>query len=179
MNQSEIEMKKIMMAGFMFVGLLLQAEAQQSSGKKKNVVRKSTAKKAKASPRNENTVSLTNSSANQARGTATQQELRISDPTVLELNQRAAGGSPTTSPVIGMPKSTYGIANGKILLRNTTATTSGTAYGSGAVGTGTSIVGAGTSESTLGVNGKSPYAGPWLWGERRPAYPIRDSSQRQ
>ena len=170
-------MKKIVLLGFMLVGLLVQSEAQQSSAKKKGTVRKSTAKKAKASPRNDTTVVLSNSSANQARGTASQ--LRISDPTVLEMNRRANGAAPTTQPVIGMPKSTYGIANGKILLRNTTATTPGTAYGSGAVGTGTSIMGVGTSEATLGVNGKSPYAGPWLWGDRRGAMSTPDSSRRQ
>ena len=170
-------MKKILLLGCMLVGLLAQSEAQQSSSKKKGTVRKSTAKKAKASPRNETSVVLTNSSANQARGAASQ--LRISDPTVLELNRRSNGAAPTTQPVIGMPKSTYGIANGKILLRNTTATTPGTAYGSGAVGTGTSIAGAGTSETTLGVNGKSPYAGPWLWGDRRSTYTVADSARRQ
>lgn len=171
-----------MLLGFMVVGLFLQSEAQQSSAKKKNVARKSTSKKTKPASQNkqqnETTVVLSNNSTYQARGTATQQ-LRISDPTVLEMNQRAAGAAPTTSPVIGMPKSTYGIANGKILLRNTTATTPGTAYGSGAVGTGTSIIGVGTSEATLGVNGKSPYAGPWLWGDRRYTYSTADSSRRQ
>lgn len=118
----------------------------------------------------QDSVFLTSGSANQAYGPAFSQQYYIADPTIKALNQRAAGydvfvGS---SGIIGMPKRKYGFANGKLLLRNTTAPSSGTMYGSGAVGTGTAIMGVGTGEAALGVNGKNPYAGPWLWGSKLP-----------
>ena len=101
-------------------------------------------------------------------------KLSIADPTVNLLNRKALGSDDRVgrSGIVGMPKGSYGFANGRILLRNTTATSSGTGYGSGAVGTGTSLQGIGASEAILGVNGKSPYAGPWLWGDRRPVYTV-------
>lgn len=95
--------------------------------------------------------------------------LYIADPTIRTLNQRAAGSklSIGSSGIVGMPKRAYGFANGKILLRSTTAPSSGTVYGSGSVGTGTSISGLGTSENVPGVNGKSPYASSSLWGTKQ------------
>jgi hypothetical protein len=121
----------------------------------------------------DNTVSLTSTSANQAyAGSA--RRFSIADPTINILNERANGSNiPVgSSGIVGMPKSTYGFANGKILLRNTTAASSGTSYGSGAVATGTTITGIGTAENVIGVNGKNPYAGPWLWGSRPPIRPV-------
>lgn len=127
-------------------------------------------------------VSLANSSANNARSSAGT-KLEIADPTVNFMNSRAMGAPlpANASPILGMPKATYGIANGRILLRSTTTATPGTAFGSGAVGTGTSILGAGAGEATIGANGKSPYAGPWLWGGKRPVYAetVGDSTRRQ
>lgn len=168
----------------LYACLSLAAEAQVKSGKKKastkNLVVKKAAKPAK---KDKGTVMLTNASANAAYAPSATEPLRIADPTIKALNLRAAGAdiNSNVSPIMGMPKATYGIANGKILFRNTTATTSGTTHGSGAVGTGTSLLGVGTAESALGVNGKSPYAGTWLWGDRRPVYavPIRDTARRQ
>jgi hypothetical protein len=97
----------------------------------------------------------------------------IADPTITVLNQRANGNNVpvSSSGIVGMPKGTYGFANGKILLRPTTATSSGTAYGSGAVGTGTTLMGVGAGENTPGINGKNPYAGPWLWGTKPSTLP--------
>jgi hypothetical protein len=175
-------MKKILLLGILSASFLLNAEAQTKSSKKRPVDKKTVGKKNSQSPKEgTDTVVLGSLSANAAH--APTMGLRIADPTINVMNQRASGADINfrSSPVVGMPKSTYGIANGKILLRNTTATTPGTAYGSGAVGTGTSIIGTGTSEAALGVNGKSPYAGTWLWGDRRPVYnvPIRDSVRKQ
>jgi hypothetical protein len=122
---------------------------------------------------NNGEVSLTSTTTNQAYGTADTasragRRFSIADPTINVLNQRASGSNVpiSSSGIVGMPKGTYGFANGKILLRPTTATSSGTVYGSGAVGTGTTIMGVGTGENTPGINGKNPYAGPWLWGTR-------------
>lgn len=107
--------------------------------------------------------------SNQAFG-ASANRLYITDLVVRALNQRAAGSkvSVGSSGVVGMPHGSYGFANGKILLRPTTAPSSGTAYGSGSVGTGTSINGLGTGENLPGVNGKNPYAGSSLWGTKPP-----------
>jgi hypothetical protein len=176
-------MKKIFFS-IVSIFFLLNAEAQTKSAKKKTVTKKAVAKKTnQKATKQTSTVELNNVGANTAYGTVAPTGLRIADPTINVMNQRAAGADINfrNSPVVGMPKGTYGIANGRILLRSTTATTSGTSYGSGAVGTGTSITGTGTSEATIGVNGKSPYAGSWLWGDRRPVYniPLRDSARRQ
>ncbi|HYO20851.1 MAG TPA: hypothetical protein VER36_00510 [Flavisolibacter sp.] len=175
-------MKKSVLLSIICFCFIVNADAQAKAAKKKSPAKKSVAKKTKAAAKDTVTVRLsntTNSAAYAPSGTRYQ----IADPTINALNQRAAGApvQRNTSPVLGMPKATYGIANGRILLRNTTAVASGTTFGSGAVATGTSIQGTGTSEATIGVNGKSPYAGPWLWGDRRPAYqaPVGDSSRRQ
>ncbi|HEU4904439.1 MAG TPA: hypothetical protein VFT06_16650 [Flavisolibacter sp.] len=113
------------------------------------------------------TVVLSSTSANEAYSPS-RGRFSIADPAINVLNQRAGGNNVpvSSSGIVGMPKGTYGIANGKILLRPTTATSSGTAYGSGAVGTGTTLMGVGTGENTPGINGKNPYAGPWLWGTK-------------
>ena len=176
-------MKKILFS-LLAVCFLQQAEAQTKSTKKKAATKKAVVKKSNQSAtKDTGTVTLNSTTANAAYAPATSNRLSIADPTINVMNMRASGADINfrNSPIAGMPKSTYGIANGKILLRNTTATTSGSSYGSGAVGTGTSILGTGTSEATIGVNGKSPYAGSWLWGDRRPVYnvPLRDSARRQ
>ena len=175
-------MKKMLLFSLLSLGFLLNAEAQTKSNIKKGPTKKLVAKKSSQTQKaDSSTTELTSTSVNNAF--APPAGLRISDPTINLMNQRAAGSTSMfdNKPVVGMPKSTYGVANGKILFRNTTAATSGTAYGSGAVGTGTSIAGTGTSESTIGVNGKSPNAGNWIWGDRRPVYtaPLRDSGRRQ
>lgn len=120
----------------------------------------------------EDTVVLSSTSANKAYGLSVGR-FSIADPTINVLNQRASGSNVpvSSSGIVGMPKRTYGFAHGKILLRSTTATSSGTAYGSGAVGTGTTLMGVGTGENTPGTNGKNPYAGPWLWGTKPSTVP--------
>lgn len=90
----------------------------------------------------------------------------ISDPTVRTLNLRANGAPVAwdSKEVMGVPKIVYGLANGQILFRSRGATTSGTSMGSGTVGTGSSTGPVGMHGLALGVNGKSPYAGPIMDG---------------
>jgi len=164
-------MKKILLSTVL-LGLVSIGQAQTTPSKKKPAAKSSV--KATKTPATTSIVVLYSTSANNAYTPSSIGRLQIADTTINFMNQRAAGANISfgNSAIADMPKGTYGFANGKIFLRNTTATTSGSAYGSGAVGTGTSIHGAGTSESTIGVNGKSPDAGPWLWGDRRPVYTL-------
>ena len=113
--------------------------------------------------------SLTSISANQAYGESSR-PLSIADPTIRILNQRANGSNIqiSSSGIVGMPNGAYGLLNGKLLLRPSTATSSGTLYGSGSVATGTTMMGVGTGANTPGLNGKNPYAGPGFWGTKLP-----------
>lgn len=173
--------RSLLLALILCFGLAATSSAQ--TVQKKNAVKQHALKKKSAAAKTDNVsaskekkeevVSLTSTSANQAYSGADTvatagRRFSIADPTINILNQRASGSNVpvSSSGIVGMPKGTYGFANGKILLRPTTATSSGTLYGSGAVGTGTTIMGVGTGENTLGVNGKNPYAGPWLWGTK-------------
>jgi len=103
--------------------------------------------------------------------------LQISDPIIRTFNARAYGYDTTINrpAIIGMPKHAYGMANGHLLFRSTDATTSGTSTGSGAVGTGSSPGSIGTSGQAIGVNGKSPYSDPGIWGTRLTQPGIRIS----
>jgi hypothetical protein len=170
----------IFLAFIFCTGLSITALAQTSvkkNSKQQTMKSKSTAGKGakKATPRNKagESVSFTATSSHAAYGRAGRR-FSIADPTINVLNQRANGSNVpvSSSGIVGMPKGTYGFANGKILLRPTTATSSGTVYGSGAVGTGTTIMGVGTGENTTGINGKNPYAGHSLWGTRLPVQQI-------
>lgn len=126
------------------------------------------------------TVVLRSSTANQAYGS---RSFYIADPTIRMLNQKARGKNVqiSSSGVVGVPNGTYGFADGKLLLRQTTAPSSGTLYGSGAVGTGTTLMGVGAGANTPGLNGKNPYAGPWFWGSKLPLrnLPASDSISRK
>lgn len=128
-------------------------------------------------------VSLISISTNEAYDSTSARRFFIADPTINALKKQAAGNTRLVSPsgVVGMPKRAYGFSNGRILLRPTTAPSSGTMYGSGAVGTGTTILGVGAGENALGVNGKSPYAGPYLWGSQSPVrnLPLADTTRRR
>lgn len=173
-------MKRILLFILVVIGGLA-GEAEAQAGKKtpaKQKVRKANTA-ARPAATAANTVSLTSVSANQAFA---EDRLTIADPTIRMLRRQAAGNEAivSSSGIVGMPKRSYGFANGKILLRPTTAPSSGTMYGSGSVGTGTTISGLGTAENTIGVNGKNPYAGPWLWGSKIPTrnLPPTDSTRR-
>lgn len=113
--------------------------------------------------------SLASTTANEAYGESSR-PLSIADPTIRLLNQRANGSNIqiSSSGIVGMPNGAYGLLDGKLLLRLSTATSSGTPYGSGSVATGTTIMGVGTGANTPGLNGKNPYAGPGFWGTKLP-----------
>ena len=66
-----------------------------------------------------------------------------------------------------IPKHAYGFHNGRLLLRSTGATSSGTITGSGSVGTGSSLGNIGSTGSGIGLNGKTPDAGSGMWGNAR------------
>lgn len=166
--------QKIGLTAFLVIGIAVVSEAQTPAGKKpanqqtaKQVQIKPVAVKSRSAGNNSSTVVLRSVSENKAYAPG-YRPFVITDPTVTTLNLRAAGVTApvSRSRIAGMPKGTYGFANGKLFLRPTTAHSSGTVSGSGAVGTGTTILGVGTGENTPGVNGKNPYAGTWLWGDR-------------
>lgn len=96
-------------------------------------------------------------------------QLKIADPIILTLKERAKGNDVpiSASGIVGMPKRAYGFANGHILLRSTTVTTSGTSTGMPTVGTGSSLGTIGSAGPFIGMNGKSPYAGSAMWGNAR------------
>ncbi|MDQ3278149.1 MAG: hypothetical protein M3Q06_07470 [Bacteroidota bacterium] len=164
----------------------VQAQSNRKTGKavQQKTAKATKTKAATAATRDTlTTVSMMSTTTHQANRDAGNR-FSIADP-VINIYQQRANGIPATfngKEVIGMPGSTYGIANGRILLRNTTATTPGTNYGSGAVGTGTTLLGVGASENAITVNGKNPYAGPWLWGGKLPSVNlapyVRDSTRR-
>jgi hypothetical protein len=168
-----LDMKR-MFISFLVVTIGFTPLADAQSGKK--VPKQPSAKQAAAREAQKNktatgdVVTLSSTNINAAYDTVSARRFSIADPVVNALKQQAAGNTPLVSPsgVVGMPKRAYGFSNGRILLRPTTAPSSGTMYGSGAVGTGTTIMGVGTGENAIGVNGKSPYAGPYLWGSRLP-----------
>ena len=175
-------MKKMMLTGLLFCFVAFNASAQTKAHSKKGTTLKASHKSKAKNAKSDTTVMLTNSGSYPAMATDASTNFRIADPTINALNAKAAGATvpKSTSELIGLPKYRNGFANGHILLRNTTATSSGTAFGSGAVGTGTSLQGVGASESTLGTNGKSPYAGTSLWGDRQTIVNKgTDSSRRQ
>src|SRR5690349_3581720 len=65
-----------------------------------------------------------------------------------------------------MPKGTYGLANGRIILMPSGARSSGGITGSGGIGTGTSIGITGANGPAMQVNGKNLYAAPGIYGDR-------------
>ncbi|WP_121354256.1 hypothetical protein [Flavisolibacter nicotianae] len=170
--------QKLLLAAFLVIGIVVSSAAQTTAVKKQ--AKQKTAKqgqakavtgKTKYAANNSSTVVLRSVSENNAYAPATR-PFTITDPTITTLNQQANGAAAGSSRIAGMPKGTYGFANGKLFLRPTTANSSGTVSGSGAVGTGTTIIGVGTSENSPGVNGKNPNAGTWLWGDRLATRPT-------
>ena len=118
-------------------------------------------------------ISLTATASYAAKSTPSisvhENHLRIMDPVVVALSERAKGSEVfiSSSGIIGMPRRAYGFANGKILFRSTVATSSGSTGGHTSVGTGGSVSGIGTGGSFIGLNGKSPDAGLGMWGSAR------------
>ncbi|GAA4323484.1 hypothetical protein [Flaviaesturariibacter amylovorans] len=154
-------MKKILMSAALVVLTTVAASAQHKKTKGKTTVASDNAP-----------TRLTSTSANAAFSGAAESRstgFSIADPKVNFLNGRAAGVIPderVERPVINMPKLRYGIARGHLLFYNTTAPTMGSFTGTGSVGTGSSIGSVGTSGRATGVNGKNPYAGPGIYGNR-------------
>jgi len=127
-----------------------------------------TATKGSAKNPAETGLSLSSTTSYEAKA-ATDSSLSISDPLINLLNQRANGSrvSISSSGIVGVPKRAFGFANGRILLRNTSATSSGTSTGTPSVGTGNSLGTIGASGAAIGLNGKSPDAGSTMWGNAR------------
>ena len=96
------------------------------------------------------------------------QGLFIADPTINVFRLRASGINVYLSEtgIVGMPKGSYGIANGQLTFYSTGATSMGTSTGSGAVGTGTSTGTMGTLGPAMGVSGRSPFASWGQYGSR-------------
>lgn len=174
-------MKKVIVCiSFLVIGALgAEAQTKGKTGAKKGQITANRNTLNKAQPNknlnnkdnksSDNTTVLSSIGNYNAYGSADAPSghLRISDPTIRTLNERAF--SRTTpeingSGIIGMPKLAYGVANGHILFRSTDAPTSGTGTGSGSVGTGTNVGPVGTAGQAIGVNGKNPYAGTGIYG---------------
>jgi hypothetical protein len=96
--------------------------------------------------------------------------LQISDTIVATMKAKAQGAQVDFDgrKMIGVPRGTYGFANGRLLLYSNASTSSGTATGSGSVGTGSSPASVGSFGPTTGTNGKSPYAGSGPYATRLP-----------
>ncbi|HEX2532334.1 MAG TPA: hypothetical protein VHK69_01290 [Chitinophagaceae bacterium] len=93
--------------------------------------------------------------------------LRIADPVVLTLKERAAdpaGARRADARPLGAPKGAFGIADGRITLMPAGARTLGGITGSGTVGTGTSTGVLDMRGPATGLNGKNPYAGTSVYG---------------
>ena len=130
-----------------------------------------TNKTASNAARHPKTYTLTSTSANNAFNLQqTTNRFEIADPTIRALNARANGADIKISPsgIVGVPKGTYGFANGRLSLYPNGSTSIGTTTGSGSVGTGSGPGSIGTSGPAIGVNGKSPFTGTGPYGTRVP-----------
>jgi hypothetical protein len=180
-------MKRIILCSCIFFCIAATADAQ---AKKNALVKKSTAaknitKKKKVpantlSPTTPDTILLSNTSTNAALAPSATR-LSIADPIINALNANAKGTNIKLSPsgLIGVPKGTYGFANGKLILYSNNATSTGAITGMGSVGTGSSIGNVGALGPAMGVNGKNPYAGVGSYGTRIPfsIKPITDTGK--
>jgi hypothetical protein len=155
--------------------LVLSLVSAQANAQKKSTKGKTT-QKPKAVPTNKPTASANTLMLNSVGNYPAKANIHslsmatnnytISDPILTTLSARANGANIrfNNSGIVGMPKSTYGFANGHISLKTTGAVTSGTETGSGGVSTGTSLATFGSIGAPMNVNGKSPYAGINMWG---------------
>lgn len=159
-------MKKIFLYTIVLAASVYSAEAQDKKIKGTKTKKQATnVAKAQPEPVAGNAVSLYNWGTYNAKNKA-EKSLSITDPTIITLNRRA-NGEPVpfnSKEILGVPKITYGLGNGQLLFRSRGATTSGTGTGNGTVGTGSGVGPMGMSGLALGVNGKSPYAGPIMDG---------------
>jgi hypothetical protein len=163
-------MKKMILCGLFFLCFYSMTIAQktgQGAAKqtKKTATRKAgTGRTAKQDITINRSVSVNNSNAYAAPSV----QYRIFDPVVLGMNKKVNGHTipPDLNAVDVMPKGTYGLANGRIILMPSGARTSGGITGTGGIGTGTSIGIMSTNGPAMQVNGKNPYAAPGIYGDR-------------
>jgi DNA-binding transcriptional regulator of glucitol operon len=166
-------MKHLILCAGLFIGVINMAEAQTKKAATKAQTREKKAA-AKQQPKK-----LENTTSNQAKAPAIPRSslgwrntpvqtnnLQIADPIINTLNARANGANTNIEfkDLMGVGRGTYGVANGRIMLRPTGSTTSGGITGSGAVGTGSSPGAFGIHGIVTTVNGKNPYSGPGMWG---------------
>ena len=164
-------MKKIIVCAGIFFIIADTASAQTKSKYKTTrtatpATQQTTFKKVTTTEHTAKAPALPRSGQGWLHSPQTSNDLQISDPVLRTLNARANGANIPLDfrEFMGVGRGTYGIANGQILLRPNGATTSGGITGSGAVGTGSTPGGVGVHGTSLGVNGKNPYAGPGMWG---------------
>jgi len=180
-------MKRIILSALLLlsIGLSAIAQTKKTAAKKKTTLSaKTNNKTSTVKKQTANQVVLVNTGSYKAYAqSATNMRLQISDPIVRTLDAKAEGANirVSNSGIVGMPRGSYGFANGKIKLYNTVATTPGGITGSGTVGTGSHPGSIGTGANAISVNGKSPYAGSgmWGWNNSNPLPVDTDSSQRR
>lgn len=173
-------MKKVLLCvGLMLLvgGAIAQNAQKRSTTKKqstnKNTILQKKARQKKDTTATQSTITLSSTSNNRAFANGySANRFQITDPTLQALNAKAAGANIKFkgSPMIGVPKGTYGFANGKLTLYSNGSTSSGTINGNGSVGTGTSPGAIGGFGPGVGVNGKSPFVGPGAYGTRIPVF---------
>lgn len=184
-------MKKVL-AGtlilFSFIGVSAQTMKHKTTKTHKTAQKRTIAQKQSKQNIKSNSVNLSPATTyflrNSSSNTAKVKSLSISDPTILSLNMKANGGDVDLgkSSIVGMPKRYYGIAKGHIFFKSSDATSTGANTGSGSVGTGSSVGSIGTGPQLSGVNGKSSYAAPDIYGIpgiRPPQTTTNDGKRKQ
>jgi len=169
-------MKRVILCAailFFVSGFAIAQTAKKKNTKTDHTTQKKTSNEKQHidSGKKNSTYTLSNSTAHHAFGRqSANNSFQIADPAIKLFNARANGATIKVSPsgLVGVPKGTYGFANGKIVLYPNGATSIGTTTGSGSVGTGSSPGSIGTLGPALGVNGKSPYTGTGPYGTRVP-----------
>ncbi len=158
-------MKQTWMCMILFL-ILTSANAQVQKSREKQSGSKSAVSPAPVSQAPESIILTSESSYNAFDvAEAEQLSLRISDPFIVIMNNRAKGIDPPVKNVelLGMPKGAYGFANGKLRVFPVSTTSHGGLTGMGTVATGSST-GTMGSIGLSHANGKSTYAGNGMWG---------------
>ena len=167
-------MKKQMMWMGVLLLTALAGQAQnikpKNNTREKRVLKNERMQQPSASPYHGQESTVLNSTSSYPAFRRPADSFKIADPTIRALDANAKGANLKLGPsgLVGVPKGTYGFANGKIRLYPSGATSTGTTTGMGSVGTGSSTGAVGSSGPTMGVNGKNPYASPGAYGTRIP-----------
>lgn len=176
-------MKRMIWCAGMLLLFSLPTEAQTKKTDNKKATKQTTkaTRKTQGPTKQEQAVVLTDTASYKALSNSSA-KFQIADPTLQALDARANGATIriSGSGIVGMPRGSYGFANGKIKLYNTTATTPGGITGNSSVGTGSYPGSIGAAANSISVNGKSPYAGSgmWSWNNTFILRPGIDSSLR-